>query len=841
MKTSHKLKFGFLSIAILSSLSLITGYDTNYVLAETSIIPSSSPTYSLDPNQTYVLNNKDLIKKPGSGTYLYQNNTKHLIFSTEIFDSYNYKEEDIKVIDALTFDSFPTGNYVAIKNGTLVKTSSDSTVYIIEGGKKRKISNPGDLLAQGYTPDKIKIISQVTLDLHPTGLDYFVSSTSSFESIISLVRASGTQIYLVKNNIKYPFVNSEIFDSYNYNYSNVQIVNQETLNSLPTGENILINSGTLIRSSLSPNIYIIEDGKKRKILDTAVFFRSGYKWNDIRIVSQATVDMHLNGPDFTDSNWQINGSLITAYGKIGKLENGTIRLFPDIETFLSHYRNWDLVKPVSNTVFNSIPKGDNMSKLTVQNLSDEEFVYFIINDNEKSSEFRNTDELRLIKTSSSEVHLVRDDKKYSFNSSDVFNSYNYKDGIIETTNQVTFDSIPTAGSMPFRGGSLIKENGSDILYIIDKNKKKRVDFPFDVNNERNLFNNFLVTGSMAFKDGILTRIREITTPTLFIINKSKEPQEVTFNYFINEIRNSNDFLNDENSFNQFLKTGSIPFQGGTLQRNEINKLFYTKNGIRTEVTEDYFEENMREPLSLRPLLGENISFDNILTKGGFIFFEGGRLERSKNDTLFLTQNGTETEVTFDYFRNNIRNSNAFLNSEESFNQFLVTGSLPFQGKTLRRLKESSKSDLPPLFFVRGEEKTLVTFDYFITEIRPRNINQFIQYGFNPSTAKVVDSNVFNLYPEGGFYRNIRYQPDGSLIYYNGKIAEIQAGKLREFSDTKSFLSYYRDCSTIRTVPKDVFDSIVKGNIIEAYLSPNNISDEDERSCIETINSNNNLP
>ena len=199
----------------------------------------------------------------------------------------------------------------------------------------------------------------------------------------ALIRTSETGIYLLENGVKHPFVNTEIFDSYNYRYNNVEIIDKASFDIIPTGDPMPIRSGLLIRATTSPNVYIIEDGKKRRIDNPAVLLAAGYKWENIRLVSQATVDIHPTEFDYKDSNWQVNGSLVTANGQVAKIEDGKLRGFPNVQTFLSHYKSWDMVRPISTELFNKIPRGELMKPQDRTLISDSKSVYMIENDTKR--------------------------------------------------------------------------------------------------------------------------------------------------------------------------------------------------------------------------------------------------------------------------------------------------------------------------------------------------------------------------------------------------------------------------------------------------------------------------
>lgn len=68
-----------------------------------------------------------------------------------------------------TIKQFPIAEQLMLKDGTLVKSPNSKAVYVIENGKKRPFESKTVFNLYGYKWGNIINVSDVTLELHPTG------------------------------------------------------------------------------------------------------------------------------------------------------------------------------------------------------------------------------------------------------------------------------------------------------------------------------------------------------------------------------------------------------------------------------------------------------------------------------------------------------------------------------------------------------------------------------------------------------------------------------------------------------------------------------------------------
>ena len=151
-----------------------------------------------------------------------------------------------------------------------------------------------------------------------------------------LLRATnGYKIYEVKNDKRHWIPTAEIFDAYNFDWSDVQIVSENQLNSYPRAK--------LLRATGDRKVYYLtESGMVRHIPSPEVFNSYGNNWEDIFEVS----------PD--ELNTYEPNSLIRAEGdcKVYLLENGKKRWIQTAEEFNNRGYDWSKIAPVNQIEIN---------------------------------------------------------------------------------------------------------------------------------------------------------------------------------------------------------------------------------------------------------------------------------------------------------------------------------------------------------------------------------------------------------------------------------------------------------------------------------------------------------
>lgn len=105
------------------------------------------------------------------------------------------------------------------------------------------------------------------------------------QSLIQLVKGSGSEVFLIQDGERRWITDSKTFDAYGFNYSEVKEIFDEELNSYPEGTPITKN-GTLLKGSNSGEVYIIINGNRR-LMSARVFEKGKFQSEDIHSVTDS--------------------------------------------------------------------------------------------------------------------------------------------------------------------------------------------------------------------------------------------------------------------------------------------------------------------------------------------------------------------------------------------------------------------------------------------------------------------------------------------------------------------------------------------------------------------------
>lgn len=214
----------------------------------------------------------------------------------------------IITIPETELSNYTDGPEISLPNYSILKTPSNN-YYLLDYDIIRPFANEETVRKFGYNPQEIvdidfsdianyKIGTTITANtVHPEGVIYEISDLKDSK-------------YLVKDNIAYPLIDSAVAKT---NFPNLSIIKKTkadlknlTIADLPLG----FSDGTLIKSSDTKTIYVIENNKKRKIADTETFGALGYKKENIITLPHTLVFRIPSGDAL-----YLNSSLLSARDK----------------------------------------------------------------------------------------------------------------------------------------------------------------------------------------------------------------------------------------------------------------------------------------------------------------------------------------------------------------------------------------------------------------------------------------------------------------------------------------------------------------------------------------------
>jgi len=173
--------------------------------------------------------------------YTVFDNKKRWIKNIDVFDSYEFEWNDIKVLDSKAVEKLLMNNLVRVEGSIEVYALNDN-------GYKRHIKDPDVFDSYGFKWSDIAPITNVEIENYPEN---------------RLVREVGNpKVYLIENGEKLWIDSSESFYRHNFNWDEIHIINSTDINSYQSGETITASSviaGDISSVSISTSTEIIID------------------------------------------------------------------------------------------------------------------------------------------------------------------------------------------------------------------------------------------------------------------------------------------------------------------------------------------------------------------------------------------------------------------------------------------------------------------------------------------------------------------------------------------------------------------------------------------------------
>ena len=170
---------------------------------------------------------------------------------------------------------------------------------------------------------------------------------------------NSSAVYMIEDGIKKPIISAEVFEDNKLDWSAVETVEEEEVESYAEGDVLNYPDGVLVKGS-GPAVYIISDGRKRPVKSAASFLRLGYKWEHIRTIRDAEVDAYPTDSYVTETSDHPEGALVREKGKSGVyvIKGGKKRPIRSADIFETHGYKWDRVLEVDKESLDKFQDGE---------------------------------------------------------------------------------------------------------------------------------------------------------------------------------------------------------------------------------------------------------------------------------------------------------------------------------------------------------------------------------------------------------------------------------------------------------------------------------------------------
>ncbi len=233
------------------------------------------------PKVSRLYPNSSIIKADGDAkVWLIENGKKRPFANWSAFIS-RFRPEQIVVVTAADLDNYPIGEEIKFANYSLVQTSDKKNIYLLVDKEKRPFASLAVFKKFGFNPEELEIASSTDLASYQIGKT--ITATSTYVTGALLQDSKTNEIFYVENGSR-ALVDKSIVA---IKFPNKKITKKTTkeLSKYATSSPILLDEGSLVKTSTFPTIYLISGGKKRPFVDDVAFSKLGYDAKNILTLS----------------------------------------------------------------------------------------------------------------------------------------------------------------------------------------------------------------------------------------------------------------------------------------------------------------------------------------------------------------------------------------------------------------------------------------------------------------------------------------------------------------------------------------------------------------------------
>ncbi len=185
---------------------------------------------------------------------------------------------------------YEKGRDISLPNYSIVKRGTKH--YLLDFDTLRPFASQDTVRALGYHPDEIVDITAADVAAYRTGKTISATNSNPVGGILRM-KENG-KLYYFNDDTLYPIFDEQIA-AVNFPSLAIEDISAAELPAAELGDALKFKDGTVIKERDFAKVYVIENGKKRHIASEEVFNGLGYKWENILETNQFAALHHPTG------------------------------------------------------------------------------------------------------------------------------------------------------------------------------------------------------------------------------------------------------------------------------------------------------------------------------------------------------------------------------------------------------------------------------------------------------------------------------------------------------------------------------------------------------------------
>ena len=235
------------------------------------------------------LSEGSLVREGVSGKIYFVTGGVKRFVSSFVFNQRGFNSSSVIQETNNQLTGFVEGQALPPLEGTLIRSQSDATVYVIHNEKKLPLTYLV-FVSRGFSFANVQFLDNNEVLLYPTGEWYWPP-----DGTMVLVEGDPT-VYVMDKEVRRP-VTYFVFVQRKLSFAKVIHVTADEFSHVPAAPDIYWLApldGTLVKSKTGSEVYVIEGGKRRALSYNA-FISRHYRFSNVKVLPQAEIDVIAPG------------------------------------------------------------------------------------------------------------------------------------------------------------------------------------------------------------------------------------------------------------------------------------------------------------------------------------------------------------------------------------------------------------------------------------------------------------------------------------------------------------------------------------------------------------------
>jgi hypothetical protein len=236
--------------------------------------------------------------------YVMQSGKKRHVTSLDAMRACGYSFADIRSLAASRIDAIEIGEpasgppcpSILLKEGHLIKSSGSAAIYTMRSGLKRHVPDAATMDANGYLFGNVDIFGDSFVSSIPTGAPLLSVLADG-----SVIKGSTDALYVMQGGVRRP-LSQDVMAQCGYGIEAISVLPDTRIAKIAVGLPLSgppcvlpsFANGTLLAGG-GPEVYAVQDGKKRHVSSRDAFNACGYLWGNINKVADSVLALVANG------------------------------------------------------------------------------------------------------------------------------------------------------------------------------------------------------------------------------------------------------------------------------------------------------------------------------------------------------------------------------------------------------------------------------------------------------------------------------------------------------------------------------------------------------------------